>query len=113
MNNQQRAARRGGVEMKMMRLQTHADNEKIPVNMAILTIDDNGFVGTNNGWPHVGQPALYPLAQAEAIAVAWNYVAFLHPSLDEMPGWHDFRAETKAWFDIENQQHANRRGGGG
>jgi len=86
-----------------MRLQTHADNEKIPENLALLYLDDSGWVGTNNGWPHVGQPALYPLAQAEAIATAWNYVAFCHPALDEMPGRDSLSEGTKAWFDMPNK----------
>ncbi len=46
---------------------------KIPEGKAILVLDNNGFVGTNNGWPLGGQPALYPENQARAIAMAWNF----------------------------------------
>jgi hypothetical protein len=51
---------------------THEYDPKIPVGFACLAIDNNGWVGTSNGWPHDGQPALFPKAQAEAIAIAWN-----------------------------------------
>lgn len=50
---------------------------------------NNGFVGTNNGYPLTGQPALFPLGQAKAIEAAWSIVTMLgedfvadkHPNL--------------------------------
>lgn len=87
--------------MKMMRLITKTQDPKIPEGMALIYIDDKGWVGTHNGWPHTGQPALYPHTQAAAIATAWNYVAILHPSLDEMPGRHCLAEATQEWFDIK------------
>jgi hypothetical protein len=61
------------MEMKnYMRVQTREDNDVIPEGKAILSMDNNGFVGTNNGWPMVGQPALYPQEQAREIAHIWN-----------------------------------------
>lgn len=59
----------GGNHMRMI---THEDDEKIPEGFACLAMDNNGWVGTNNGWPMVGQPAIYPIAQAEAISYAWG-----------------------------------------
>ncbi len=50
------------------------DDEKFPSGKCALTLDNNGFVGTNNGWPMAGQPALYPTAQAVAMATAWSYM---------------------------------------
>ena len=57
-----------------MRVRTNQDYkcDEIPDGMAVLGMDNNGHVGTNNGWPMVGQPALYPFEQAKAIASAWN-----------------------------------------
>jgi hypothetical protein len=51
---------------------THGDDPNIPKNFAAITMDDNGFVGTNNGYPFAGQPALFPIDQACAICYAWN-----------------------------------------
>ena len=86
--------------MKVMRLLTHKEDIRIPEDMAMLYMDNSGWVGTNNGWPHSGQPAMFPLAQAEAIATAWNYVLFFHPSLSEMPGRNNLSEATQEWFDI-------------
>lgn len=58
--------------MKAMHMHTHDDDSWIPEGFAALTLDDNGWVGTNNGFPHFGQPALFPADQAEAICYAWN-----------------------------------------
>lgn len=59
---------------KNMRVITHEINNEVPPGMALLCMDDNGWVGTNNGWPYVGQPALFPEAQAKAIAYAWSFL---------------------------------------
>jgi len=55
----------------------HDDEEKIPEGKAMLWMDNNGWVGTNNGWPMVGQPALYPRSQAIAISQAMTLLNFL------------------------------------
>ena len=60
--------------MNYMRTRAHSEQDpNIPQGKAILELDNNGFVGTNNGWPLVGQPALFPESQARAIALAWNF----------------------------------------
>ena len=56
--------------MKEMRVIT----EGLPEGMALLCMDDNGWVGTNNGSRYTGQPAMFPLEQAEAIAYAWHFL---------------------------------------
>ncbi len=58
--------------MKIMTMTTHADDPKIPRGKATLILDGSGWVGTNNGCPFHGQPALFPEAQAAAIRLAWN-----------------------------------------
>lgn len=58
--------------MKFMRVLTHEKDSNIPVGKAALTIDDKGWVGTNIGCPFHGQPALFPIEQATAIAYTWN-----------------------------------------
>ena len=58
--------------MKAMCITTHEDDNSIPKGMAVLSINNEGFIGTNNGWPHAGQPALFPQNQAHAICYAWN-----------------------------------------
>lgn len=58
--------------MNTMRLVTNEDESDIPADFAAICMDNNGWVGTNNGFPHSGQPALFPIAQAEAIVIAWN-----------------------------------------
>lgn len=58
---------------------------KVPEGYALLYVVDNGWVGTNNGWPHAGQPALFPETQAHAILLVWNYVMIFHPNLDGLP----------------------------
>jgi hypothetical protein len=55
--------------------------EKIPAGMAVLCEDNSGWVGTSNGDCFSGRPALYPTAQAEAIAYAVN--------LMRMRGWDE------------------------
>jgi hypothetical protein len=57
-----------------MRVLTSEDNAKIPLGKAMICMDNNGWVGTNNGWPIGGQPALFPLSQANAIALAWDFL---------------------------------------
>lgn len=57
---------------KTMHMVLHEDDPSIPEGMAALTMTNNGWVGTNNGWPFAGQPALYPKDQAHAICYAWN-----------------------------------------
>lgn len=56
---------------------THEDDPEIPKGKAIIVMNDNGFVGTNNGWPMMGQPALYPLSQAIAITQALTFVSIM------------------------------------
>jgi hypothetical protein len=58
--------------MDYIRVKTRDDNKEIPDGMVLLSRDNNGWVGTNNGWPMVGQPALYPEEEGRAIAAAWN-----------------------------------------
>lgn len=78
-----------------MRLVTHEDDKGIPDGMAAICLDDNGWVGTNNGYPIDGQPALFPEAQARALCVAWNGVTIKgrrwvpHPECvsDEVWAW--------------------------
>jgi len=60
--------------MKTMRVMNHATDESIPLGMATLVMDDNGWVGTSTGHPYLGKPALYPEAQAEALAYAWGFL---------------------------------------
>ena len=84
--------------MKCMRILTTETDTTIPKGMAILEMDDNGFVGTNNGWPHIGQPALFPIGQAEAIMNCWTYVQIFHPKLDEMPHPECLSDEAKEWM---------------
>jgi len=73
----------GGNHMSMV---THDEDKKIPPGFACLAIDNNGWFGTSNGWPLMGQPALFPIAQAEAIVYAWGSAlknipsAVVHPS---------------------------------
>ena len=60
-----------------IRMLTHEDDDKIPEGFAMLYMDNNGWAGTNNGYPHHGQPALYPREQAKAIQDAWWYYFIL------------------------------------
>lgn len=81
-----------------MRIRTHDMDSSVPKGKAILEMDNHGFVGTNNGWPMVGQPALFPQAQAEAIMTAWTYVQMFHPTLDEMPHPECVSDDAKKWL---------------
>lgn len=76
-----------------MRTVFHRDDPNIPSGMAALSMDDNGWVGTNNGWPLMGQPALYPEDQAVAIAYAWNTYD-LHP----MPTPENVSSDVLSWL---------------
>lgn len=58
--------------IKMMRIIDHEQNADIPQDKAMLYVDDTGWIGTNNGEPFTGQPALYPALQAIEIAHCWN-----------------------------------------
>lgn len=58
--------------MKPMRILTHDDRSAIPKGKAMLYVDDSGWVGTNNGEPFVGQPALYPEQLARQILHVWT-----------------------------------------
>ena len=72
--------------MKAMSMVTYREDENIPLGMAALTINDNGWVGTNNGYPFAGQPALFPEDQANAIMYAWNAFNFKElPNPDGVP----------------------------
>lgn len=55
----------------------HEEDEKIPKGKAMIWMANNGYVGTNNGWPLAGQPALFPRSQAIAITTACNLMNFL------------------------------------
>ncbi len=52
----------------------HEQNSKVPAGFAVIAQNNGGWLGTNNGYPLHGQPALYPLPQAEAITNALNLV---------------------------------------
>lgn len=79
--------------MKAMHMATHDDDSWIPEGKAALTLDDNGWVGTNNGHPFDGQPALFPEAQANAMCYAWNaFTADLLPNLEAVP------TDVKEWL---------------
>lgn len=66
---------------KAMGMITHGDRpDEVPKGMAMLVLSDNGWVGTNNGYPFAGQPALYPIAQAQAIKDAWWHHFLLNAS---------------------------------
>lgn len=80
--------------MKYMQVVTHRDNPDIPVHLAAIAMSDSGWVGTNNGWPLAGQPALYPKAQAIAIAYAWN--SFSAKSLPNLAAVH---ADVQEWMN--------------
>ena len=73
---------------------THDDDARIPDGMAALTMDNNGWVGTNNGWPLMGQPALFPLAQANAITYAWNS---FNP--ESLPNLAAVPEDVQAWWN--------------
>ena len=80
--------------MKYMHMTTHSDDPAIPECMAALSMDDNGWVGTNNGWPFDGQPALFPQPQANAICYAWNgFKPESLPNLEAVP------ADVQEWWN--------------
>ena len=58
---------------KNMIVITHAEDNKVPRGMALLCMNDNGWVGTNNGWPYTGQPAMYPEAQARRLPMPGDF----------------------------------------
>lgn len=60
--------------MKAMNLQ---EDDKFPEGKVALYINDNGWVGTNNGYPHNGQPALYDEGQALALSFVWQFASFV------------------------------------
>lgn len=81
--------------MKPMNLQ---HDPKFDKGMVALFINDNGWVGTNNGWPHSGQPALYPEDQALALSFVWQLADFIGPEkiLGMIPNPDGVKNE--AWF---------------
>jgi len=83
---------------KHMHLVTHEQDPKVPEGYALLYMDDNGWVGTNNGWPHCGQPALFPEPQAHALMLVWSYVMLFHPNLDELPNPEAVPGSVMAWI---------------
>ena len=91
--------------MNYVRIQTHEDNPKIPEGKAILEWDNNGFVGTNNGWPMLGQPAMFPQSQAEAIMHCILYVQTFHPKLDEIPHPECISSEAMQWINGSVNDH--------
>ena len=60
-------------------MMTNDDNPSIPKGKARLRLDNNGWVGTSNGWPLVGQPALFPESQALELSTLWNLALHLGP----------------------------------
>ena len=80
--------------MKSIGMVTHNDDAAIPDGMAALVMNNNGFVGTSNGWPFVGQPALYPEAQANAIMYAWNSF-----DPESLPNLAAVPEEVQYWWD--------------
>ena len=88
---------------KWMRINTHETNAKISIDKAILTIDNNGIVGTNNGLPFSGQPALFPESQAMAILIAWNYI--LSYGLDKLPHPELIDKNVLEWFNNKEYTH--------
>ncbi len=58
--------------MKPVGMVTHEDDPKVPEGMACLCQNDSGWIGTNNGHPFAGQPALFPEDQALKIMQACN-----------------------------------------
>jgi hypothetical protein len=93
--------------MNYMRMLTHTDDPSIPEGKAILVLDNNGYVGTNTGWPLAGQPALFPVAQAEMLVTAWTYVQLYHPQLDEMPHPGSVSGAAMEWLTGENSIGVN------
>lgn len=79
--------------MKAMHFVSHEDDSAVPEGMAFLCMDDNGWVGTNNGWPFVGQPALFPVDQAHAICYAWNSFR-----LESLPNPDAISEDVKKWL---------------
>jgi hypothetical protein len=84
--------------MNYVRMRTHADDPRIPEGKAVLEWDNNGFIGTSNGWPLQGMPALFPQSQAEAIMHCVLYVQTFHPQLDEVPHPECISPEAKNWI---------------
>lgn len=80
--------------MKAMHMVTHSDDASIPKGFAALTMNDNGWVGTNNGWPFAGQPALFPEAQANAICYAWNSF-----DPESLPNLAAVPEDVQAWWN--------------
>ena len=90
----------GSNYMRMVTCELGSDyRNKIPEGFACLYIDNNGWVGTNNGWPHAGQPALYPIGQAEAIMCAWNSAILKKPDVIVNP--QAVSEEARRWLRWE------------
>jgi len=85
--------------MNYMRATTHEMNPDIPAGMATLELDNNGFVGTSNGHPMFGRPALFPESQARAILSVWTYVQKFHPQLDEHPQPEEISPDVFRWLN--------------
>ena len=85
--------------MNWIRIRTHKDDPKVPEGKAALVMDNNGFVGTSNGYPLIGRPALFPESQARAIMACVTYVQMYHPTLDEMPHPEVFDEKTMKWIN--------------
>ena len=85
---------------RYIRMQSHRDDPKIPKGYAVLVMDDNGFVGTNNGEPFVGLPALYPETQAAAIVLAWNMM-LMGDGIARIPNPAGVEPEVMRWFTGE------------
>jgi len=59
---------------KNMRVITRDQDENIPNGMAAIYMDNHGWVGTDNGNPLTGSPALFPEAEARALMYAWGFL---------------------------------------
>lgn len=73
------------------------ESNNIPQGKVAIAMNDNGFVGTNTGWPLAGQPALFPESQGLAIANVWMFAHFLGEEKvrELMPNPEEM--DTKAW----------------
>jgi len=79
--------------MNPIHMVTHDDDIAIPKGMAAIAMNNNGWVGTNNGWPLTGQPALFPQSQAHAICYAWNSF-----KPENIPNLDAVEADVKKWL---------------
>lgn len=79
-----------------LRVLTHEDKPEIPVGYALMVMDNNGWIGTNNGQRYTGQPALFPVNQARALSLAWDYMVGVG-GLEKIPEGN-VPEEIMKWF---------------